>query len=66
MEMQNICTGAGLGDSDAVEGLSVGMQWNGRSWHDPETAVWSKVRKLQNLGLPEKTLSIITIPICIT
>lgn len=36
--MQNICTGAGLGDSGAVEGLSVGMQWNRRSGHDSETA----------------------------
>lgn len=61
MEVQNICTGARLGDSVAVEGLSVGMQWN-----DPETAEWSKVRKLQNLAVPEETLSIITIPICIT
>lgn len=38
MEVQNICTGAGLGDSAAVEVLSVGMQWNRRSGHNPETA----------------------------
>lgn len=38
MEVQNICTGTGLGASAAVEGLSVGMQWNRRSGHDPETA----------------------------